>query len=120
LTFGISFVIGGALRFWILLIPNFPIQLAWFALAGLAFGPINPLIFTVIQERTPREKLARIMGVGGAMVMAGMPLGALASGFVVTWIGLRATLIVMGAVYLLATLSILVNPKLKQMEKSAA
>jgi MFS family permease len=119
LTLGISLAVGGALRFWVLLIPNFPIQLIWFALAGLAFGFINPMIFTIIQERTPREKLARVMGLGGAMVMGGMPLGILISGFVVTWIGLHTTLIGMGAIYLLATLSILVNPKLKQMDKSA-
>jgi len=110
-------IIGGAIRFWILLIPSFPIQLIWFTLAGLAFGPINPLLFTVIQERTPRERLARVMGVGSAMVMGGMPLGALASGFVAAWIGLPATLIAMGAIYMLATLSILVNPQFKQMEK---
>ncbi len=120
LTLGFCLIIGGALRFWILLIPSFPIQLICFALAGLAFGPINPLIFTVIQERTPREKLARIMGVGGAMVMGGMPLGALISGFVAAWIGLRATLIAIGAIYLLATLPVLVNPQLKKMKKKAA
>jgi hypothetical protein len=62
---------------------------------------------------------ARVFGLLGAGVMAGMPLGIFASGFVVIWIGLRATLAVMGAIYLLATLSILVNPKLKQMEKQA-
>ncbi|MFL5706974.1 MAG: MFS transporter [Ktedonobacteraceae bacterium] len=120
LTFSISFLIGGAMRFWILLIPVFPVQLAWFALAGLALGPINPLVFTVIQERMPREKLARIMGIGGAMVMAGMPLGTLASGFIIAWIGLRMTLIIMGVIYLLATLSILMNRQLKKMEKTVA
>jgi MFS family permease len=120
LTLGLSFVIGGAIRFWILLIPNFPIQLIWFALAGLAFGPINPIIFTVIQERTPRAKLAYVLGVGRALVMAGMPLGTLASGFIIAWVGLPATLIAMGTLYLLSTLSILVNPKLKQMEKRTA
>jgi MFS family permease len=119
LTLGLCFTIGGALHFWVLLIPSFPVQLIWFALAGLAIGPINPLIFTVIQERTPREKLARILGLGGALVMAGMPLGTLLSGFVITWIGLHTTLVAMGALYLLATLSILVNPKLKRMEKEA-
>lgn len=120
LTLVLGFVIGSALRFWILLIPQFPIQLIGFALAGLSIGPINPIIFTIIQERTPRAKLARVMGVGKAMVMAGMPLGALASGFIVTWIGIPTTLIAMGAISLLSTLSLLVNPKLKQMEKSAA
>jgi predicted MFS family arabinose efflux permease len=60
---------------------------------------------------------ARVLGVLSAGVMAGIPLGTLASGFVVTWIGLRATLAAMGALYLLATLSILVNPELKAMEK---
>jgi len=117
LTVIFSMIIGGALRFWVLLIPNFPLQLLWFALAGLAFGPINPLIFTVIQERTPRERLARVMGVGSAMVMGGMPLGTLASGFIVSWIGLSATLLAMGTIYLLATLSLLVNSQLKGMEK---
>ena len=120
LTVGLGFIIGGALRFWTLLVPVFPLQLIWFALAGLAMGAINPLIFTIVQERTPREKLARVMGVGGALVMAGMPLGTLASGFVVSWVGLHATLVAMGTIYLLATLSILLNPKLKQMEKRAA
>jgi hypothetical protein len=60
------------------------------------------------------------MGVGSALVMGGMPLGALASGFVAVWIGLPATLVVMGSIYLLATCSIVVNPQLKQMEKSPA
>lgn len=118
LTFGVSFLLGGAMRFWVLLIPVFPLQVIWFALAGLALGPINPLVFTVIQERTPRERLARIMGIGGAMVMAGAPLGTLASGFIIAWIGLPMTISVMGGMYLLATLSILFNRPLKKMEKA--
>lgn len=119
LTFGISFTVGGALRFWFLLIPNLPVVVAWFALAGLAIGPINALIDTVLQERTPPVLRARTWGVLGAGTLAGIPLGTLASGFVITWIGLRATLAAMGAIYLLATLSILVNPALKHMERAA-
>lgn len=119
LTFGIAFTIGGALRFWALLIPNFPFLLGWFALAGLLIGSINPLLDTALQEHVPPAMRARVFGLLGAGVLAGMPLGIFASGFVVTWIGLRTTLTVMGAIYLLATLSILVNPKLKGMEKEA-
>ncbi len=117
LTFGISFTIGGALRFWFLLIPNLPVVIGWYALAGLAIGPINSLIDTVLQERTPPALRARVWGVLSAGTMAGIPLGTFASGFVITWIGLRATLLAMGALYLLATLSILVNPALRQMER---
>lgn len=113
LTLILGFIIGGAMSYWILLVPSFPVQLVWFALSGLIMSPINPLIFTVIQERTPREKLPRIAGVGRAMVQAGMPLGALASGFIAAAIGLNATLIIMGAISLLVTLSILIDPKLK-------
>jgi MFS family permease len=118
LTFGICFIIGGALRFWVLLTANFPFMLSWYILAGLALGPLNSLISTVMQEHTPPAMRARVFGLLGAGVTAGIPLGTLASGFVVTWIGLRATLAAMGAIYLLATLSILVNPALKKMEKS--
>jgi MFS family permease len=73
---------------------------------------------TVMQEHTLPTMRARVFGLLGAGVTAGIPLGTLASGFVVTWISLRATLAAMGAIYLLATLSILVNPILKKMEKS--
>lgn len=117
LTFGISFIVGGALRFWFLLIPNFPIVLAWFAIAGLAISPINSLLDTVLQERVPPALLSRVIGVLSAGVLTGIPLGTFASGFVVNWLGLRGTLLAMGALYLLTTLSILVNPSLKKMEK---
>jgi predicted MFS family arabinose efflux permease len=119
LTFGISFIIGGAFRFWFLLIPNFPIVLAWFAIAGLAISPINTLIDTVLQERVPSALFARVGGVLSAGVLAGIPLGTFVSGFVVNWLGLSGTLLAMGAIYFLATLSILVNPALKKMEKRA-
>lgn len=118
LTFGICFTIGGALRFWAYLTGVFPIMLGVAFLAGFALGPINSLIGTVLQERIPATMRARVYGLLGAGVTAGVPLGTMASGFVVAWIGLPVTLAIMGTVYLAATLSILANPKLKQMEKA--
>ncbi len=120
LTFGIGFIIGGALRFWVLLTANLPFMVGWYALAGLAISPINSLISTVAQERTPPEMRARVFGLISASSMAGLPLGTFASGFVVAWIGLRWTLAAMGAIYLLATLSLLVNPALKKMNRATA
>jgi hypothetical protein len=39
------------------------------------------------------------------------------SGYVVAWFGLQVTLLMMGALYLATTLSLLVNPALRGMDK---
>ncbi|HEY7418996.1 MAG TPA: MFS transporter [Ktedonobacteraceae bacterium] len=119
LTYGIGYTIGGALHFWVfLLFPFFPVLVAWQIIAGLAIAPMTPIAVTVIQERLPARMRARIFGMIGAGTLAGIPLGTFVSGFVVEWIGLQTTLLVMGTLYLLTTLSLLVNPALHEMEKS--
>ncbi len=115
LTFGVGFTIAGAIRFWILLVPVLPLLIIVHALAGLAGGGINPLIRTSMQERIPSEMRARVFGTTTAGVLVGVPLGTLVSGYVVTWIGLEYTLLVMGALYFLTTASLLLNPALKKM-----
>lgn len=117
LTFGIAFTIGGALRFWVFLVPILPLLLAVHIVAGLAIGAINPLIDTIKFERVPKEMRARVFGTIRAGAFIGIPLGTASSGYVATLLGLRTTIIVMGAVYLLATLSLLVNPALKAMDR---
>ena len=61
------------------------------------------------------EMRARVFGTTTAGVLVGVPLGTFVSGYVVTWIGLEYTLLVMGALYFLTTASLLVNPALKKM-----
>ena len=119
LTFGLGFTIGGALRFWILLFPILPLLIIWHLIAGFAIAPVNPLLNTIDQERVPVEMRARVFGMTSAGVLAGVPLGTLVSGYVVAWIGLQATILVMGALYLMTTLSLLINPALRNMEKTA-
>ncbi len=116
LTFAVGFVIGGAARFWILLIPIVPLLVVVYTIAGLAAAPINPLIDTLAFERIPKEMRARVFGsiIAGAFV--GIPLGTLLSGYIVPLVGLRMSLIVIGALYLLTTSSLLVNPALKTMD----
>src|SRR5260370_36063818 len=117
LTFGLGLTLNGALRFWGLLLPILPALLVLHVIAGLAFAPVNPLIDTVMQKRLPAEMRARVFGTATAVVLVGIPLGAGGSGYVVAWAGLQMTLVVMGALYLVTTLSLLIHPALRQMEK---
>jgi len=118
LTYAIGYTIGGALNFWIyLFLPIFPILIFWQIIAGLAISPVTPIALTVVQERLPTEMRARVFGTISASILIGIPLGTFLSGFMVTWFGLSATLFVMGAVYLITTLSLLVNPAMRKMER---
>jgi MFS family permease len=117
LTYAIGYTVGGALRFWIFLyLPILPVLIGWHIIAGLALSVVNPIIGTVMQERLPVEMRARVFGTVTAGTLAGIPLGTFFSGYMVAWLGLQTTLLVMGILYLAATLSLLVNPALKTME----
>jgi MFS family permease len=118
LTYGIGYILGGGLTFWVFLFfPLLPVLIVWQIIAGLAIAPINPILGTIIQERLPTQMRARVFGTMSAGTLAGIPLGTFISGYVVGWLGLQTTLLVMGALYLATTLSLLVNPALKAMEK---
>lgn len=115
LTFGVGYTVGGALRFWVYLLPFFPLIVAWLVIAGLAISVVNPLGETVLQERTLPKMRARVYGTLNALILVAVPLGTFLSGFVATWLGLPLTMILMGALYLVSTLSLLLNPALKEM-----
>ncbi|HET9999549.1 MAG TPA: MFS transporter [Ktedonobacteraceae bacterium] len=116
-TFGLGYTIGGSFRFWMLLVPALPVIIAWNVIAGLCIAPINPLADTVLQERIPAAMRAKVFASMSAGVLAGIPLGTFAGGYVAAWIGIRATLIIMGGIYLLTTFSLLVNPAMKKMDR---
>ena len=98
-----------------LLIPVLPLLIVWNIISGLCIAPINPLLDTVLQERIPAALRARVFGTISAGALIGIPLGTFVGGYVASWLGLRVTLLVMGGLYLLTTLSLLVNPALKKM-----
>lgn len=82
-----------------------PVLLVLFALAGLAAGPINPLLSTILYETVPRELRARVLGALSTGVSLGMPIGAVLAGGLVEGIGLTAVLLATGVLYLLVTAS---------------
>jgi predicted MFS family arabinose efflux permease len=91
-------------------LPSLPVALAVMAFAGLAGGPINPLLNTVQFELVPTELRGRVFGAVRAGAWAAIPLGVLVSGVVVDAIGIAATFFAIGACYLAVTLYGFFNP----------
>lgn len=90
------------------------------AIAGLCFGPINPVFATVVQERTPPHMLGRAFGALTAIAQAGIPIGAAVVGFALEGVGLIPTIVGMGAVYVTVTLGMFFNPALRGIDQNGA
>ncbi len=78
--------------FALVLTPPLIFGVAALALAGLSSGPLNPLIFTLIRERTPERLLGRVFGAVFALSSAAIPLGAALAGWALEAVGLRPVL----------------------------
>ncbi len=101
------------LRFWVFaLVPPLFLILLVTAVSGLASSPLNPIVFTIAYERIPSELRGRVLGICMAFAALGMPLGVLTSGYLINGIGIQRTLLIMGACYLVVTLSLFLNPAL--------
>ena len=98
----------------------FPIILLSAALAGLGAGPLNPIIGTVILERVPSDMRGRVLGTIQAGAWLTMPLGVLIAGVLTEWLGLQPLLLALGTIYLMATLSMLFIPALRELDQRRA
>jgi MFS family permease len=106
-----GFTLGGPTRFFLLAaLPGVGPVIVGFAIAGIGIGPINPILGTLQYERVPERLRARVFGAVSAGVMAGAPIGALLGATCIETVGLRATVVGFGLVYLACTLSPLVAP----------
>lgn len=106
-----GFTAGGASRYFVLAaVPGIGPLIAWHAVAGVGIGAVNPICGTLMYERVPDRLRARVFGAVSAGVAAAAPFGALLGAAGISLIGLRATLLVFGVVYLACTLSPLVVP----------
>ncbi|MDQ2716329.1 MAG: MFS transporter [Chloroflexota bacterium] len=117
-TFIAAFILIG-LPFWLLTsLPSLPFTLVAMAIIGAGSGPINPLLWTLSQERVPADMRGRVFGAIGAAAFAAMPLGLILAGYLVDAVGLHVTLLVIAACYLVVTLSTLFNRALREMDAS--
>lgn len=79
-------------------LPPLPILLiAGFSL-GLSWGPFNPLVSTLIQQRVPADQQGRVFGVQTAVFYAAPPLGMVLAGLSVENLGVSFTYLVLAAI----------------------
>lgn len=115
-TYVISFVFVAA-SLWIYpMSPPLSLLLLARLVAGVAAGPINPILMTVFQERVPTVLRGRVFGSLSAGVLAGSPLGVVAAGVSIEQISLAATLVVIAVLYLISTLAAALNPAMRLMD----
>jgi len=100
------------------LLPPYVVLLAANLCIGMVSGPLNPMVQTLMQERTPPELLARVFGSLVALAMLAMPLGVLLAGYALEWIGVQATLGVIAAGSVMVGVTLLFNPSLHSIEQA--
>jgi MFS family permease len=117
LTFVTCFSIVPVMYLTMATLPSLPIALVALGVAGLAAGPINPLLFTVQTEIVPTHLRGRVFGAVRACAWAAIPAGVLLGGVVVGAVGVAATFLAIGVCYVAVTLYGFLNPAFREMDR---
>ena len=96
--------------------PSLPVALVALAAVGLAAGPLNPLIFTIVAELVPTQLRGRVFGAVRAGAWASIPLGILLGGLVVEAIGAPSTFLAIGVSYAALVAYGFFNPAFREMD----
>ncbi|MFF4322056.1 MFS transporter [Streptomyces sp. NPDC001568] len=118
-VFAVSFMLCGGTRYVVAAFTDTPLPLAvTMALAGLGAGVLNPILSTVVYEQVPEELRSRVSSVSTAGAELAMPMGGLAAGLLVDGFGVVPALLLFGGVYVLTTLTPLVFPAWRGLDRS--
>jgi MFS family permease len=98
--------------------PSLPVALVALAVAGVAAGPINPLLFTVMTEIVPVQLRGRAFGAVRGGAWAAIPLGILIGGAVVAAVGAAATFLGMGVLLAVVVAYGFLDPTFRDMDRT--
>lgn len=115
-------LVGGVLvvgvPFWTLAaLPPWPVVAAALAMAGVATGVVNPLVTTLLQERSPVALRGRLLGTLMAGALVASPAGVLLAGALVEVVGLRPLLVAMGGAFLPIVAGLWRSPAVRAMAR---
>lgn len=94
-------------------LPPLPILVVAGFFLGLSWGPFNPLVSTLIQQRVPADQQGRVFGVQTAVFYAAPPLGMVLAGLSVESLGVSVTYIVLAAILSMTAILALLTKSLR-------
>ena len=94
-------------------LPPLPILAAAGFFLGLSWGPFNPLISSLIQQRVPADQQGRVFGVQTAVFYAAPPLGMVVAGLSVESYGVGGTYLVLAGILSLTSILALTTKSLR-------
>jgi MFS family permease len=94
-------------------LPPLPILAVAGFFLGLFWGPFNPLVSTLIQQRVPADQQGRVFGVQTAVFYAAPPLGMVLAGLSVESFGVSTTYIVLAAILSVTAILALLTKSLR-------
>lgn len=97
------------------LLPPLPVLIAASLLLGFFWGPFNPLMTTLVQQRVPADQQGRVFGVQLSAFYAAPPLGMLIVGYTVEAVGVAGTYIVLAAALAATAIGVLFAPSVRHL-----
>ena len=95
------------------LLPALPLLISAAFVLGLSWGPFNPMMSSLIQERVPADQHGRVFGVQTAVFYAAPPLGMVLAGISVERFGINETYLVLALILSLTSLVVLFTKSLR-------
>ena len=94
-----------------------PIMVAAALLLGLSWGPMQPLLNSVVQSRVPDEAQGRVFGAQMALFNAGPPAAMLIVGAAVSAFGVFASYLAIAAVLVVTSVVVLLLPSIRKIDE---
>jgi MFS family permease len=98
-------------------LPPLPVFVTAGFLLGLGWGPMNPLLNSLVQTRVPPQVQGRVYGVQTALFYAAPPLGLLLAGLAVEAWGVQAVYGVIGGLLAVTSLLVATLPSLRGLDQ---
>lgn len=98
-------------------LPSFGLLFLASALAGIAYGPVDPITNVTVQERTPAHMRGRVVGLMTAIPFAAAPVGYLAVGVVADAVGMQTAFVVVAVVMVALAVAAPLMPSLRLLDE---